>query len=250
MFCRKCGAPLRPDDVFCSKCGAEVIRDDETAAQTAEVQPASNSNEVKAENPRNVHSSVGVKAASRYQFAACILIFLFSVFVMISEAHTLYTSPLLIGDEKIVIASFGILAAVCAGVIFRGIIYTRFNKRHYQAALKEGRDTRPYQEVRSIVLVLPASGFVKKCSTGYCWGMFWFNCLCPLFRGDLRWFFAAFVGTLFLSSISMGLLLPFCGPLFAFLYNKRYIKTQLEKGFVPADDIAREWLADKGIINI
>ncbi len=271
MFCRKCGAPLRVDDVFCSKCGAKVIReDDQSAAQPEQVQPSAAQNEanetnatneakdikdvdvkeVKSKNPKNLHSSVHVKAASRYQFFACTLIFLFSVFVMISEAHTLYTSPLLIGDEKIVIASFGILAAVCAGVIFRGIIYTRFNQKHYQAALQDGSDVRPYQEVYSIVLTLPASGLVQKCGTGYCWGMFWFNCLCPLFRGDLRWFFAAFVGTIFLSSISMGLMLPLCGPLFAFFYNKRYIRTQLEKGFVSADDIAKEWLVDQGIINI
>lgn len=270
MFCRKCGAPLRPDDVYCSKCGAKVIHENHEAASqpadtsalqqdgeqaqsaqdAAKAQPPLAQNEAKPYHAKNIHSSVRVKAASPYRFLACILIFVFSAVVVITEAHTLYTSPLLTGEEEPLIIIFGIIAVICAALTCRGIAYTKSNEKHYNMALQKGEDVTPYQEVDKIALVSPVSGLVKRCSTGYCWGMFWFNCLCPLFRGDLKWAFITFVGTMFLGGVSMGLLLPFCGPIFAFFYNKRYIRTQLEKGFVPADGIAKRWLSDKGIINI
>lgn len=270
MFCRKCGAPLRPEDVFCSKCGTKVIHEDNEAAvqsadppmpqqddapsasipqASAETQTSLVKDEDKPE-PKHIHSSVRIKAASPYRFLACILMFVFSAVIVITEAHTLFTSPLLTGEEEPFIIIFGILAILCAFLTYRGIAYTRFNEKHYNTALQNGEDVTPYQEVNKIALVSPVSGLVKQCSTGYCWGMFWFNCLCPLFRGDLKWAFITFIGTMFLGGISMGLLFPLCGPIFAFFYNKRYIRTQLEKGFVPADGIAKRWLADKGIINI
>ena len=163
MFCRKCGAPLRPEDVFCSKCGTKVIHEDNEAAvqsadppmppqddapsesipqASAETQPSLAKDEDKPE-PKHIHSSVRIKAASPYRFLACILMFVFSAVVVITEAHTLFTSPLLTGEEEPFIIIFGIIAILCAFLTYRGIAYTKFNEKHYNMALQTGEDVTP-----------------------------------------------------------------------------------------------------------
>jgi hypothetical protein len=71
----------------------------------------------------------------------------------------------------------------------------------------------------------PNTGIIKNAPVGFSWTTLFFSGFPALFRGDIKWFF-------------IQLLISFtCIPLFifAFIYNKIYIKELLGKGFKVKD---------------
>ena len=255
MFCRKCGAEIPNDSEFCSKCGAKInppqLKDDLSLPKNDEANHSSLKEKDEAFSDwHDMESSVRVKMASPFRYLVCGFFLLISIISIVAYIHDLFTFPTVNNGDLIVGLLISIvIASICIFFIHRGIKYTKHNEEYYERALENGMDTMPYQEIYKIALRHPVSGLIKRCSVGYSWGMFFFNCWCPLYRGDLKWFAVYFIATLILSDISMGILLLFAGPVFGFFYNKQYIKKQLEKGFVPADDIAKRWLLDHDIIN-
>ena len=255
MFCRKCGAEIPNDSEFCSKCGAKInppqLKDDLSLPKNDEANHSSLKEKDEAFSDwHDMESSVRVKMASPFRYLVCGFFLLISIISIVAYIHDLFTFPTVNNGNLIVGLLISIvIASICIFFIHRGIKYTKHNEEYYERALENGMDTMPYQEIYKIALRHPVSGLIKRCSVGYSWGMFFFNCWCPLYRGDLKWFAVYFIATLILSAISMGILLLFAGPVFGFFYNKQYIKKQLEKGFVPADDIAKRWLLDHDIIN-
>lgn len=255
MFCRKCGAEIPNDSEFCSKCGAKInppqLKDDLSLPKNDEANHSSLKEKDEAFSDwHDMESSVRVKMASPFRYLVCGFFLLISIISIVAYIHDLFTFPTVNNGDLIVGLLISIvIASICIFFIHRGIKYTKHNEEYYERALENGMDTMPYQEIYKIALRHPVSGLIKRCSVGYSWGMFFFNCWCPLYRGDLKWFAVYFIATLILSAISMGILLLFAGPVFGFFYNKQYINKQLEKGFVPADDIAKRWLLDHDIIN-
>jgi uncharacterized membrane protein len=97
-----------------------------------------------------------------------------------------------------------------------------------------------------ILLKKPDNNLVKECPTGYSWTTFFFGCLVPLIRGDLKWAAILFFISAIIGFITAGFGLIFVTPIFAFFYNKAYIKTKLEEGYVPADEFSKMYLDSNG----
>jgi len=62
----------------------------------------------------------------------------------------------------------------------------------------------------------------------------------PLLRGDLKWFFIYLIVGLLTYNIGAFIL--------SFFYNKIYINSLIEKGYLPADDKSKQLLISKNII--
>ena len=75
------------------------------------------------------------------------------------------------------------------------------------------------------------SGMVKEVKKGFSWTGFFFGLCVPLIRGDLKWAAIMFAISLLAGSFTFGLGSLFISLIFAFLYNKLYIKELLEKGY-------------------
>ena len=73
-----------------------------------------------------------------------------------------------------------------------------------------------------IILQNPHSGIIKKAPVGFSWTTLFFGPLPALFRSDFKWFFIQLLCAL---PLGIGF------PLFAFIYNKIYIKKCLEAGY-------------------
>lgn len=82
-------------------------------------------------------------------------------------------------------------------------------------------------------------GIVKQVKLGFSWTMLFFGIFVPLIRGDFKWFLI----TLIASVITCG----FAWLVFPFIYNKIYIKELIEKGWLPADEVAVNALKSKNI---
>jgi len=84
------------------------------------------------------------------------------------------------------------------------------------------------------------SGLIKEADWGFSWKTFFFGMFVPLVRGDVAWFFIGLCLVVFTAGI--GLLI------FPFVYNKIYVKKQLEKGFYPLDELSRMTLVNANLI--
>ena len=84
------------------------------------------------------------------------------------------------------------------------------------------------------------SGMLKEFDWGFSWKVFFFGGFVPLLRGDIKGFLIA----TFLVFATFGLYWPY----FAFVYNKKYVASFLEKGFYPADEASRSTLSASGLI--
>lgn len=84
-----------------------------------------------------------------------------------------------------------------------------------------------------------STGIIKQVKLGFSWTMLLFGIFVPLVRGDFKWFLI----TLLVSVITCGI----AWLVFPFIYNKIYIKELLEKGWLPADEVAANALRSKGI---
>lgn len=75
----------------------------------------------------------------------------------------------------------------------------------------------------SIIFKNPNTGAMKEAPVGFSWTTFFFGCFPALFRGDLKYGLIQFVIAIF----TMG----FSSIVFAFIYNKLYIKDLIGEGF-------------------
>lgn len=82
-------------------------------------------------------------------------------------------------------------------------------------------------------------GMTKQVKLGFSWTMLFFGIFVPLFRGDLKWTILSLILTVITCGLAW-LILPF-------IYNKLYIKSLLENGWYPADEMSRNALNAKGI---
>lgn len=72
---------------------------------------------------------------------------------------------------------------------------------------------------------------VKQVKVGFGWTTFFFGFFVPLFRGDIKWFLIMLLAQM----LSFGI----ASIIFAFFYNKFYIKDLLNKGYTPASEVDR-----------
>lgn len=93
------------------------------------------------------------------------------------------------------------------------------------------------------------NGLVKEVKVGFSWTTFFFGFFPALFRGDLKWAAIMFIISLVLGSFTFGFGGLVSGIVFAFIYNKIFIKELLEKGYEPADEKTRSLLEDNEIIS-
>ena len=99
-----------------------------------------------------------------------------------------------------------------------------------------------------IILKHKDTGLSKECTTGFSWTVFFFGVFVPLIRGDLKWAAIFFVLTLLVGLPTLGLGCFLVGPIFAFFYNKVFIRGLMENGFIPADDHSYNWYAANGLL--
>ena len=69
----------------------------------------------------------------------------------------------------------------------------------------------------------PNTGIIKTAPVGFSWTTLFFNALPALFRGDMKWFCIQ----LLIACCTGG----FSALIFAFIYNKLYVKKLLESGY-------------------
>ncbi|KOR27056.1 DUF2628 domain-containing protein [Clostridium sp. FAM 1755] len=99
------------------------------------------------------------------------------------------------------------------------------------------------------ILMKHDSGVTKEVKCGFSWTTFFFGFIVPLIRGDLKW-------ALIMVAISIAVGIPtlgiggfISGIIFSFVYNKIYIKELLVKGYKPANETAKNILAEQSIIS-
>ncbi|MCH1627846.1 DUF2628 domain-containing protein [Fredinandcohnia quinoae] len=93
------------------------------------------------------------------------------------------------------------------------------------------------------------AGLTKRVKVGFSWTTFFFGFFPALFRGDLKWAIIMFIIAAALGSFTFGLGGIIADIVFAFIYNKLYIKEMIEKGYQPANDEARTILENKQILS-
>ena len=87
----------------------------------------------------------------------------------------------------------------------------------------------------------PNTGIIKKAPVGFSWTTFFFSALPALFRGDIKWFIIQLLIVCFIPILT--------NVVFAFIYNKIFIKKLLEKGYKVRDveggtlEVARQKLS-------
>lgn len=99
-----------------------------------------------------------------------------------------------------------------------------------------------------VKLVHP-SGIEKEAKVGFSWTTFFFVFLPALFRGDIKWAVIMLIFEGIILYITSGFGASIVGIVFAFIYNKIYIKALLEKGYVPATESDKSILMEKQIIS-
>ncbi|WP_445489145.1 DUF2628 domain-containing protein [Niallia sp. 03133] len=92
-------------------------------------------------------------------------------------------------------------------------------------------------------------GLRKEVKVGFSWTTFFFGFFPALFRGDLKWAVIMLVIEAILGSFTLGIGAWISGIVFAFVYNKIYIKELIEKGYQPANDDSRALLENNQIIS-
>ena len=114
-----------------------------------------------------------------------------------------------------------------------------------------------------IILKHERTGKMKKCPTGFSWTTFVFGFFVPLFRGNFKWAAILFgihllgysLGAIFTSLEAWGAVITysminFCWCIWIALhYNKIFIESQIEDGYVPMDEWARHWLITHNVIS-
>lgn len=91
-----------------------------------------------------------------------------------------------------------------------------------------------------IMLKNKDTGVMKEVKVGFSWTTLLFGTFTPLVRGDWKWAIIQFIAAILSYGASH--------ILFAFIYNKIYIKDLLNKGYVAATETGQRVLEDKGYI--
>jgi hypothetical protein len=86
------------------------------------------------------------------------------------------------------------------------------------------------------VILKHDSGLTKEVKKGFSWTFFFFGLFVPLIRGDLKWAAIMFALQLLTATFTFGIGAFVVSLIFAFTYNKIYIKDLLEKGYKPAEE--------------
>jgi hypothetical protein len=86
-------------------------------------------------------------------------------------------------------------------------------------------NAQTHQKHMKLLMENPNTGIIKKAPVGFSWTTLFFSGFPSLFRGDIKWFIVQVL--LCWTGISF--------IIFAFIYNKIYIKKLLEKGFKVKD---------------
>ena len=76
---------------------------------------------------------------------------------------------------------------------------------------------------------------VKEVKKGFSWTVFFFGLFVPLVRGDLKWAVIMFVVQALAGVYTLGIGSWVASLIFAFFYNKVYMKDLLEKGYKPTE---------------
>lgn len=87
----------------------------------------------------------------------------------------------------------------------------------------------------------------KQTKIGYSWTFFFLGWFTPLLRGDWKWFLITFIVTLILAYTTMEFVAVIAQIVFAYFYNKLYVKDLLENGYTPADEFTDKALKGAGI---
>ena len=98
-------------------------------------------------------------------------------------------------------------------------------------------------------LLQNSGGVTKNVKVGFSWTTFFFGFFPALFRGDLKWAVIMLVVEAVLGSFTLGIGAWISGVVFAFVYNKIYIKELIEKGYSPANEEARTLLVNNQILS-
>lgn len=96
------------------------------------------------------------------------------------------------------------------------------------------------------------TGSIKQVKVGFSWTQFFWGWLVPIFRADWKWFLIELVITVLANCVTEvagfgttgGLVV---GIVFAFIYNKLYIKDLIAKGFRPTDGSSRDIISQVDI---
>lgn len=94
------------------------------------------------------------------------------------------------------------------------------------------------------VILEHPSGMRKIVKKGFSWTTFFFGLFVPLIRGDLKWATIMFLLLALDVVFTDGAYSIVVGLIFSFIYNKIYIKSLLEKGYVPSTDRDKELIND------
>lgn len=87
----------------------------------------------------------------------------------------------------------------------------------------------------------------KQVKLGYSWTFFFWGWFTPLLRGDWHWFWVTFIVASILAYTTMGFGSLIAQIVFAYFYNKLYIKDLLESGYTPADEFTAKALKGVGL---
>jgi len=86
------------------------------------------------------------------------------------------------------------------------------------------------------VILKHDSGMVKEVKKGFSWTFFFFGLFVPLIRGDLKWAIIMLLLQTLAGFFTFGIGIFVVSLIFAFIYNKIYIKELLEKGYRPTEE--------------
>ena len=100
-----------------------------------------------------------------------------------------------------------------------------------------------------IILKHKESGLMKECVTGFSWTTFFFGMIVPLIRGDLKWAMILLALGLIIGAFTLGIGAIIVNIVFAFVYNKIYIRNLMERGFIPADETSKNWCIAHGLLG-
>lgn len=82
------------------------------------------------------------------------------------------------------------------------------------------------------------SGMEKTVKKGFSWTFLLFGLFVPLIRGDLKWTVIILALQVLVGMFTFGIGSLVISFIFAFIYNKIYIKELLEKGYKPTDEFS------------
>ncbi len=86
------------------------------------------------------------------------------------------------------------------------------------------------------VILKHESGLVKEVKKGFSWTLFFFGLFVPLIRGDLKWTIIMLLLQGLAGALTLGIGAFVVSLIFAFVYNKIYIRGLLEKGYRPTEE--------------